>query len=218
MLLVIHRYYALPDRADELLALGVRISAGLRSLGLTAGQVGIRRRGEYPPGIAPSGGPDVVHVYTYPTVAELQRWVPVQLGSAAFRAVMEEQAGQLDRFEREGYAIVDPVSAVLGTNRYYAKPDMAERVLATRLRGDAVNGELGLPPQQTGVRYGPGAEGVAPDDIPPHVAWIATFTDADEYQREAEATKEARDVQELRQQQVPLLAGSVVETYTIITP
>jgi hypothetical protein len=215
MLLVIHRYFALPDRADDLLALRVRISAGLRSLGLTGGQIGVRRYGEYPPGNPPESGPNVVKAFAYPTVAEMQRWGPVELGSAAFRAVMEEQGGQVARFEREGYAIVDPVAGVFGTNRYYAKPGLAERVLATRLRGDAVCAELGIPPQPTGVRYGE-PEGVTPGDTPPHVAWLATFADADDYRREREAAQGARDLQELAAQQTPLLAGDLIEVYTIV--
>jgi hypothetical protein len=216
MLLVIHRYFALPDRTDELLALRVRLSAGLRSLGLTAGQVGVRRYGEYPPGNPPGSGPDVVKVFAYPTVAELQRWGQRQEDSAAFRAVMEDQRGQVDRFEREGYAIVDPVAGVFSTNRYYAKPGMAERVLATRLRGDAVCKELGIPPQPTAVRSGPGAEDVAPGDAPPDVAGLATFADADDYRREREAAHSLRCLQELAQQQTQLLAGDVVEVYTIV--
>ena len=217
MLLVIHRYWARPDRAGELLALRVCMSAHHRSLGLTGGQVGLRRYGEYPPGIAPSNGPDVVHVYTYPTPADLERWGPVQRDSAAFRAVKEEQSGQVERFERERYAIVDPVAAVIGTNRYYAKPGMAQRVLATRLRGDAVLKELGLPPQRTGVRFSE-PEGVPPNDAPPHLAWVATFANPDDYRREVEMATRAPELRELRQQQAHLLAGKVVEAYTIVTP
>ena len=71
MFFVLHRYYPAPGGADALLAVRLRTSAAMRTLGMTGGQVGVRRYGEYPPSAPPSSGPDVLHVWTSATIAAL---------------------------------------------------------------------------------------------------------------------------------------------------
>ena len=218
MLLVIHRYYALPDRADELLALRVRISAGLRSLGLREGQVGRAQPGENPSGMPPPEGPAVMAVWSVPTEAEAQHWIGLQGSSAAFRAVTVEQSAQVVRYEREAYDIVDPAPAWLRLNRYDARPGMAKQVLVTRRRGNAAMRDMGIPAGQTGVRSGRWAEQVPPSGDTPPVIWLATFSSSIAYQRETEMAQQAPEVQALQAAQADLLARCVVETYAIVVP
>jgi hypothetical protein len=215
MLFVIHRYYTPRENSDELLALRLRLSAGLRSLGLTGGQLGRVLPGAYPPGTPVPAGPDVMAIWSVPTEAEAQRWIAQQLGSDAFRAVTVEQSEQVARYEREAYDIIDPAPGWLRLNRYYARPGMAEQVLETRRRGNAVMRQLEIPAGLTGTRNGP-SQGESPEYAPPPVIWFATFADANEYQREATTATGARALQELLQGQPRLLTGCVVESYTIV--
>jgi hypothetical protein len=105
MILVHQRYTAKPGLGERVLATRIEASRRLAELGVPAGKIWVPVTGE--PGIDPAGAADVVWECTYPTLEERERFRALQEGDPHFAAIRTRQGGQLARWTREHYRLLE---------------------------------------------------------------------------------------------------------------
>jgi hypothetical protein len=105
MILVHQRYVAKPGLRERVLETRIEASRRLAALGVPAGQIWVPVTGES--GIDPADAADVVWECTYADLGERERIRAFQEGDAAFAAIRTRQGGQLNRWTREHYRLVD---------------------------------------------------------------------------------------------------------------
>lgn len=105
MILVHQRYTAKPGLRERVLDTRIEASRRLAELGVPPGQIWVPVTGE--PGIDQADAADVIWECTYPDVRERERIRAFQEGDAAFAAIRTRQGGQLARWTREHYRLVD---------------------------------------------------------------------------------------------------------------
>jgi hypothetical protein len=105
MILVHQRYVAKPGLRERVLETRIEASRRLVQLGLPAGQIWVPVMGE--PGIEPADAADVVWECTYADLSERERIRALQENDPVFSAIRTRQGGQLTRWTREHYRLVD---------------------------------------------------------------------------------------------------------------
>lgn len=105
MILVHQRYRAKPGLRERVLETRIEASRRLAELGVPAGQIWVPATDEA--GINQADAVDVIWECTYPDLPERERIRALQEGDAAFAAIRRRQGGQLTRWTREHYRLVE---------------------------------------------------------------------------------------------------------------
>lgn len=105
MILVHQRYTARPGLRERVLETRIEASRRLAELGVPAGQIWVPVTDE--PGIDPADAADVIWECTYPDLPDRERARAFQEADPTFAAVRMRQGGQLTRWTREHYRLVE---------------------------------------------------------------------------------------------------------------
>jgi hypothetical protein len=105
MILVHQRYTAKPGLRERVLETRIEASRRLADLGVPAGRIWVPVTEEA--SIDPSDAADVVWECTYSNLEERERIRAFQEADGAFAAIRTRQGGQLSRWTREHYRLVD---------------------------------------------------------------------------------------------------------------
>jgi hypothetical protein len=105
MILVHQRYAAKPGLGARVLETRIEASRRLAELGVPAGRIWVPAgRGA---GLDQGDAADVIWECTYADLEERERIRAVQEGDAVFAAIRARQGGQLARWSREHYRLVE---------------------------------------------------------------------------------------------------------------
>ena len=105
MILVHQRYAAKPGLRERVLETRIEACRRLAELGVPAGRIWVPVTEVA--GVDPADTADVIWECTYPDLRERERIRAFQEGDATFAAIRTRQGGQLARWTREHYRLVE---------------------------------------------------------------------------------------------------------------